>query len=308
MVEFDKTIARKSFNKLALIFILYNIIFGVVYNIVSMGLAAYLVGTNPSIELPEIESFIYNTGFALIGAASVSVIVAFLCSREKPSFERNRKLDIKSIIMFFVIIQGLQLLCSFILVPLEGLFSQAGYNFDQAISLASDPSIYFSSLVYSVIIAPLMEELFFRGLIMKKMQPYGKTFAIVVAALLFALMHQNIVQLPVTFAMGLLFGYITVEYSLGAAIGLHLLNNAFVEITGHLGKIFEYTVIFDSLFMYACASVSIVLFVLNFKKIKAYIQNEKSEEGTVKLFFTIPLVIIVIIYYLIMTLLSVSAI
>ena len=138
MVEFDKTIARKSFNKLALIFILYNIIFGVVYNIVSMGLAAYLVGTNPS----EIESFIYNTGFALIGAASVSVIVAFLCSREKPSFERNRKLDIKSIIMFFVIIQGLQLLCSFILVPLEGLFSQAGYNFDQAISLASDPSIF----------------------------------------------------------------------------------------------------------------------------------------------------------------------
>ncbi len=60
--------------------------------------------------------------------------------------------------------------------------------------------------------------------------------------------------------------------------------------------------------MYACAAVSIVLFVLNFKKIKAYIQNEKEEEGTVKLFFTRPLVIIVIIYYLIMTLLSVSAI
>lgn len=307
-MELDRIIAKKAFNKLMLIFILYNIAFGIVYNISSMGIASYMIINNPSIELPEIESFIYNTGFALIASATVSVLIAFLCSRTKPQFQRNKKIDLKSVIMLFIIIQGLQLMCSIILVPLQGLFYQAGYSFDDAISAASDPSIYFSSLIYSVIVAPVMEELFFRGLVMKKMESYGRVFAIVVSAMLFSLMHQNIVQMPITFAMGILFGYIATEYSLITAIGLHLLNNAFVEISGQLRNTFEYAWLFDSLFMYACGVITIVLVVLNFKNIKAYMNNEKSENGTVKLFFTRPLVILVIIYYMIMTLLSVSVI
>lgn len=307
MVEFDKTIARKDFNRLALIFILYNVIFGVVYNIASSGIAAYLVAKDPNIDITEVLNFIYNTGFALIAAASISVLVSFLCSRRKPSFEKNRNIDLKTVIMFFVVIQGLQLVCSLLLVPLEGLFSQVGYNFDEAVSMASDPSVYFSSLIYSVVIAPVMEELFFRGLLLKKLQPYGKIFAIVISAMLFSLMHQNIVQMPVTFAMGMLFGYIAIEYSLGAAIVLHLLNNAFVEVSGQLGKMFDYFWAFDSLFMYACTAASVLIFFLNLSKIKEYLRREKPEGNVVKCFFTRPLILIVIAYYLVMTFLSVSA-
>lgn len=308
MVEFDEKTARRAFNGLALIFILYNVAFGVVYNIANTGVAAYLIGKNPSIDLAELESFLYNTGFALIAASTLSVLLAFLCSRKKPSFERNKKIDIKTVIILFAIIQGLQLICSLLLVPIEGLFYQAGYNFDEAVSLASDPSVYFSTLIYSVVAAPITEELIFRGLFMKKLQPYGKTFAMVVSALLFALMHQNIVQLPVTFVMGILFGYIAMEYSLGASILLHFLNNAFVEATGQLRNIYPYAGVFDSLFTYACTAAAIAIIVLNFKKIKEFVQREKAGEGVVRFFFTRPLVAVVIVYYFIRTLMSVSAI
>ena len=308
MVEFDKTSAKRAFNVLAIIFIVYNIVFGAVYNIASTGIGIYLVSKQPDIELAEVYKFIYNTGFALIAAATISVAVGFLCNRKMPSFEKNKRLDLKTVIILFIIIQGMQLLCSMLLVPLEGLFSQAGYNFDEAISMASDPSVYFSSLVYSVVVAPVTEELFFRGLIMKKMEPYGKTFAIVVAALLFSLMHQNIVQMPITFAMGLLFGYITMEYSLGAAIMMHFINNAFVELSGQLRNIFEYFWAFDSLLMYFCAAATILIIVLKHNDIKEYVKNGKTDGQAAKCFFKRPLVICVIAYYLFMTLMSVSAI
>ena len=121
-------------------------------------------------------------------------------------------------------------------------------------------------------------------------------------------MHQNIVQLPVTFLMGVLFGYIAVEYSLGAAIALHVLNNAFVEVTGHLMNRIEYLWIADSLFMYVCAAVSAVLLVINLKNIGGYFNSEKPASETVKCFFKRPLTIITIVYFLFMTVMSVSVI
>ena len=69
------------------------------------------------------------------------------------------------------------------------------------------------------------------------------------------------------------------EYSLGASILLHFLNNAFVEATGQLRNIYPYAGVFDSLFTYACTAAAIAIIVLNFKKIKEYIQREKAEKG-----------------------------
>lgn len=307
-MEFDRITAKKSFNGIILIFILYNVLFYLIHEAVSMGYAIYVVGARPDINYEELLNLVFNTGFALIAASTFPTLLAFVIAREKPDFGKTKTIGIKGLIMFFVVMQGIQLICTLMLVPLEGLFYQAGYNFEAASSAASDPSIYFSSLLYSVAVAPLMEELFFRGLILKKLRPYGKTFAILVAAMLFSLMHQNIVQLPVTFLMGVLFGYIAVEYSLGAAIALHVLNNAFVEVTGHLMNRIEYLWIADSLFMYVCAAVSAVLLVINLKNIGGYFNSEKPASETVKCFFKRPLTIITIVYFLFMTVMSVSVI
>lgn len=88
-----------------------------------------------------------------------------------------------------------------------------------------------------VIIAPVVEELIFRGVIMHGlMRNYSKTTAIFFSGLLFALFHLNPWQFPATFVLGILLGWIMIRTkNIGLAIFGHAINNLLVllSITFH---------------------------------------------------------------------------
>lgn len=56
----------------------------------------------------------------------------------------------------------------------------------------------------AVILAPVAEELLFRGLILRLLRPYGDRWAILLSALLFAIAHGSFFQMPYAFVAGLL--------------------------------------------------------------------------------------------------------
>lgn len=88
--------------------------------------------------------------------------------------------------------------------------------------------IYFISVA---IIPPVVEELLFRGAICKSLTVYGKTTAVVISAILFALMHSNAEQLIYTLVAGVFLGIIYVETkSIIFPILLHFVNNAFSAV------------------------------------------------------------------------------
>ncbi len=62
-----------------------------------------------------------------------------------------------------------------------------------------------------VVIAPIFEELWFRGIVMENLRPYGNGFAIFVSALLFGFTHANLGQLFYTTVMGICLGYIAIS-------------------------------------------------------------------------------------------------
>ena len=74
------------------------------------------------------------------------------------------------------------------------------------------------------------EEFLFRGAILSNCRPFGRTNAIIISAVLFALMHQNAGQLLYTFAAGIVLGLVY-EYtgSIWNCTILHLINN-FVSV------------------------------------------------------------------------------
>ena len=84
-----------------------------------------------------------------------------------------------------------------------------------------------------VIIAPVVEELIFRGVIMHGlMRNYPKLIAIVVSALFFALFHLNPWQFPATFLLGLLLGWVmVVTRNIFACIIGHSINNLLVLLS-----------------------------------------------------------------------------
>jgi uncharacterized protein len=83
-----------------------------------------------------------------------------------------------------------------------------------------------------VIIAPVVEELIFRGVIMSGfMRNYKIGYAIFFSALMFALFHLNPWQFPATFMLGLALGWIRFRTgSILACIGGHAIHNGLVYI------------------------------------------------------------------------------
>lgn len=82
-----------------------------------------------------------------------------------------------------------------------------------------------SMFLYASVLAPISEEILFRGYVMRSLEPFGKRFALFGSALMFGLFHGNLLQTPYAFIMGLVLGYAAMEYSIVWAIGIHIFNN-----------------------------------------------------------------------------------
>lgn len=89
-----------------------------------------------------------------------------------------------------------------------------------------------TSIVYAIlsacIIAPIIEEVVFRGIILNGMlKRYSPTTAIVISSLIFAIIHGNIHQAVNAFVLALIIGYVFYKTrSIYLAIFCHFINNA----------------------------------------------------------------------------------
>jgi membrane protease YdiL (CAAX protease family) len=82
-------------------------------------------------------------------------------------------------------------------------------------------------VILLVVVAPVFEELLFRGIIYDALKPYGAGAAIVISSLLFGLAHGNLYQFFYTTALGFALGYIRyATNSLFVVTVLHALLNA----------------------------------------------------------------------------------
>ena len=100
---------------------------------------------------------------------------------------------------------------------------------DETMGEMAPYEIVLNFIVISVVPA-FCEEFLFRGAILANCRPFGRTNAVLISAVLFALMHQNAGQLLYTFAAGIVLGLVY-EYtgSIWNCTILHLFNN-FISI------------------------------------------------------------------------------
>ncbi len=100
---------------------------------------------------------------------------------------------------------------------------------DSAIPPASvsDPITIVLSYVYIAVLPAILEELLFRGTILKALLPYGRRGALIISSVLFGALHVN----PGTIVFASVFGYLlglAYEYtgSIKLTVLIHFLNNA----------------------------------------------------------------------------------
>lgn len=113
------------------------------------------------------------------------------------------------------------------------LFNENGISVPEADFTVKSPSNYaiIIQLLYVCVIGPFIEELIYRGIIIKLISPYGKGIAVLMSALIFGLMHGNISQAMSAFGGGLIYAMITVRYdSIAPTVIMHILNNTLASI------------------------------------------------------------------------------
>lgn len=86
-----------------------------------------------------------------------------------------------------------------------------------------------SMWLYIGLLGPIVEEVVFRGVLMRELKPLGRNFAIVTSSFMFALFHDDVVQGLFAFGCGLVFAFVAMEYSLIWSIALHMFNNAIIS-------------------------------------------------------------------------------
>ena len=111
----------------------------------------------------------------------------------------------------------------------------------------------------------------------------------VCSAVLFGVFHGNLIQTPYAFALGLVLGYVTVEYHIGWAVALHAFNNLILadvltRLTELLPAPVADTVI---LFLLGAAALAAALgLFLKRRQIAAYIRADWMDRRCLKCFFT----------------------
>ena len=147
----------------------------------------------------------------------------------------NEKVSISVILKIFVLVMGVQFISTVITIGLNPLLDKVNLSLTDALEMGM--GALFSTpwgILAGVLIVPVIEEIVFRGAILRKLQPYGLNFAIVMSSLLFALYHMILLQAFFAFFIGLLLAYAATRFSLKWSVLIHVLNNSYLTVKKYL--------------------------------------------------------------------------
>jgi len=209
--------------------------------------------------------------------------------RKEELLRKEASMQWKTLLCVLLLCMGAQLVNSLWITLLELLTNACGKSLLPVLEYVAGDSDTFSMFLYASIFAPVWEELLFRGYVLRTLRPYGKRFAILGSALLFGLFHGNLLQTPYAVLMGLLLGYVTVEYSIGWAVFLHTFNNLILadlltRLTASWSEMAYGTL--NLLLFGGGAVASAVILLKNRAGIRAYRQAEWMDRRCLKCFFS----------------------
>lgn len=194
------------------------------------GLTAYIL------DIPMIYYFIRN-------------------NKKKKYFVTKEKMNIGSFIGCF----ALMALITAIIGIISLVFKLKIESNDNSI-LPDYPTLYVNMTLFStIIIAPIIEEMIFRGVIMNDLKEYGYKTAIIINSVLFGLAHTEIEKVIITIFLGIIFSYVAYRYSLRYSILLHMVWN----LNSSMGSIFYYNKMPDEMIIWFVGVLSLVLIIIS---------------------------------------------
>lgn len=114
--------------------------------------------------------------------------------------------------------------------------------------------------MYTCIIAPVTEELLFRGMLLKIFSKADQRFAIFASAFFFGLAHGNIPQFILAFLLGVFMAHITMRHnSIIPSITVHIFINSFSTIFSSFSDKGEMTSYIATIVLFAASLLGMVM-------------------------------------------------
>jgi len=164
-----------------------------------------------------------------------------------------------------------------------------------------------------VVIAPVFEEFWVRGIMYDALKPYGTGMAILISALLFGLMHGSLYMLFYTTAFGLALGYVryatgslftvTILHAIVNSIGAGaLLLSSLLLMTNEENKLVNTVYIIYLLAMLIMIITGVIVFLSKIPAMRKYrIENMWPEispwKKTALFFASVPVIIMIVLAF-----------
>ncbi len=216
----------------------------------------------------------------LLGFLISNVTVFFLgckLTRLSPmAFFRDRDIKIPSLLRYCALGLFIQFFAGYLVDYIGSLLKEDNPLFSAPdMSTGSSPTKLMMTVLYACLIAPITEELVFRGVFLKNMSRVSQRFGIFSSALFFALAHENIPQGVLAFLLGILLGYITIKHnSLVPAMIVHFVVNVTSTVFTQLDRIAPLSA--DKVF----TLVSIIIFILGLIMLLYTLSTERLPDDT----------------------------
>lgn len=293
---------KNEFFTVGLIFCVYILL--VLYLLSFLGV---LVNSSPNL------SFIANNEYLYVGivyllfviGTLVPVLTMVLSSKVKISeFWRHSSCKFSDIIVSTVVFISLGTASMFLMVVLNSYFP-LGEELVSPIGLTIKQQFLFNPLYVFlfVVVSPILEEVAFRGVLLRVLGKYGNQFAMWAIALFYALSHTSFSEIFPSFIMSLFLTKVTLRYrSVQPTIVIHVLYNLFLYAFSIISPKY-YFVLSIVLFLLYFLSI-IFIFTKKYRFVK--IKKQDNPSVVWKSFLTSPTIVIsillVIAHSVIMTL------
>ena len=180
----------------------------------------------------------------------------------------------------------------------EMILNQFGLSVLESMEQATAQTNSFSMFLYLGLGAPVVEEIVFRGAILRGLERYGKWFAVLISALLFGVFHGNLIQSPYAFLVGLVLGYVALRYNIVWAMVLHMINNlilgdSFMRLTRWMGETAA-DQLFTGLILF-CTVVAVVTIIRKRGALRRFVTGEPFSWEALEAFATAPGMILLLL-------------
>ena len=227
---------------------------------------------------------------------SLPIIYYFVKTYKKYEyFKTNEKLNVKGFNTYFALAFFIGNLCNLLIISM--------FKFKGRMPLINEP--LYIDVIMAVFVAPILEEIVFRGVIMNNLRKYGIRVAIIINSLLFGLSHYNVEMIIPAFLTGIIFSYVACKYSIKYSILIHFFINAITKTSQVLAILrIDILLILVGLFSAFLIIFLLVFFIIGLAKgrykeiffiLKLNVEDRKKLAEFVKNDFLYMLIIFVIV-------------